>query len=106
MEQKTESSTEIPQSEMKFDMEKWKTKDGSKYPYRNKMFIDVVYNDTIRSLNKEEIVEMLGDPDRTNENHLYYIVDEKHIGVWPLSTKSMVIKFSDDDKIDWIKIHE
>jgi len=97
-----------PDSEMKFDKAKWKMKDGKDFPYRNKMLNDIVYNDTVRSLNKDEILDLLGEPTyyRSNENFLYYTITQKRLFSWPLHTRSMVIKFSDHNSIEWIKIHE
>jgi hypothetical protein len=96
-----------PGSEMLFDKEKWQMKDGKDFPYRAKMLNDVVYNDTIRSLNRAELLEMLGAPSYygDDEHFLYYLISQKRLGLWPLSTKSMVIKMSDDDTVEWIKIH-
>ena len=95
-----------PDSEMAFDKAKWKMKDGEDYLYRDKMLNDVVYNDTVRALNKDEILDLLGKPDRSHENHLYYRIAQKRLVFWPLHTKTLVIKFSEDNTIDWIKIHE
>lgn len=92
--------------EMKFDKTKWGLKEGQDYIYRNQMLDDIVYNDTIRLLNKDEIINLLGNPDRTNEVYLYYLITQKRLGSWPLHTKTMVVKLSDDNSIDWIKIHE
>ncbi len=44
--------------------------------------------------------------DRINENYLYYMIAQKRIGSWPLHTKTMVIMLSDEDTIEWIKIHD
>lgn len=96
-----EYKTEIP---VTFDKTKWSVKEGMNYPYRDQMLNDVVYNDTIRSLDKNEILELLGEPDRINDGHLYYMITQKRFGVWPLKTKTMVIKLS-EDTIEWIKIH-
>ena len=92
--------------EMVFDKTKWRMKEGPDYLYRDKMLDDVVYNDTIRKLDKSKILDLLGEPDRTNENHLYYMISQNRIGAWPLNTKTMVIKLYDDNTIEWIKIHE
>jgi hypothetical protein len=92
--------------EMVFDKVKWNTKEGKDYPYRDKMLKDVIYNDTIRTLIKEEIIDLLGKPDRINENFLYYRIAQKRLGFLPLHTKSMVIKLYEDNTIEWIKIHE
>ncbi|PKA82050.1 hypothetical protein ATE92_0175 [Ulvibacter sp. MAR_2010_11] len=91
---------------MVFDHTKWQAKEGDNYIYRDKMLNDVVYNDTVRSLNKEEILVLLGEPDRINENVLYYTIDKKQLGFWTLHTRTMVIQFSDSNTVDWIKIHE
>lgn len=107
----SEENTEKPEksiltTDIAFDKKKWATRDGVDYPYREKMLNDIVFNDTLRALNKDEFLEMLGEPDRTNENYLYYTIAQKRLGFWPLNTKTMVIKFSESDTIDWIKIHE
>ena len=96
------------ESEITFDEAKWKLKDGEDYPYRDKMLNDIVYNDTVRSLNKDEILDLFGEPSyyRNNENFLYYRITENRLFSWILNTKTMVIKLSEDNKIDWIKIHE
>ena len=66
----TEDMKLKPDSEMVFDKAKWRTKDGADYPYRDKMLNDVVYNDTVRTLNKDEILDLLGEPSyyRSNKN--------------------------------------
>ena len=92
------------ETQVTFDKTKWSVKEGMNYPYRDQMLNDVVYNDTIRSLDKNEILELLGEPDRVNDGHLYYMITQRRLGVWPLKTKTMVIKLS-EDTIVWIKIH-
>ena len=94
-----------PSGEMLFDQEKWSIKEGADYPYRENMLHDVVYNDTIRTLNSTEILDLLGAPDRRNENYLYYRIVQKRLGLWPVKTKTMVIKLAEDDTVEWIKIH-
>ncbi len=94
------------QDETYFTSTKWKTKKGDDYPYREKLLDSVVYNDTIRELDKEEIITLLGTPNRTSNNFLYYTISEKRIGFWTLHATTMVIKFVDDDTIEWIKIQE
>jgi hypothetical protein len=64
---------------MVFDMKKWRTKDGADYPYRDQMLNNIVQNDTIRTLNKDEILNQLGAPDRANENYLYYMITQKRL---------------------------
>lgn len=105
-EDNVENQKKNQDSEIVFDKEKWKTKDGKDYPYRGKMINDIVYNDTIRSLNKDQLLELLGEPDYIREGHLYYRINETRLGNWSLKTKTMVIKLVKDRSIEWIKIHE
>jgi hypothetical protein len=101
-----ENGAEDQENEMVFDKTKWIRKEGEDYLFRDKMVNRIVHNDTIRTLNKNEILFLLGEPDRINENHLYYTISQKRLGFWPIHTKTMVIKFKTVDAIDWIKIHE
>jgi outer membrane protein assembly factor BamE (lipoprotein component of BamABCDE complex) len=96
-----------PESEMAFDIAKWTTQEGKDYPYRKKMVNDILYNDTIRNLQKDQILTLLGEPSfyRKDTNYLYYMINQKRLGPWPLHTTSLVIKFS-ENKVEWIKIHE
>jgi len=93
-------------TEIEFDKTKWSVKEGSDYPYRDQMLNDIVYNDTVRTLSKDEIIKLLGEPDRTNEGHLYYMITQKRLFSHPLHTKTMVIKLTNDSTIAWIKIHQ
>ena len=105
-EQSSEKEQPAMLEEMKFDETKWKTKDGGDYPHRGKMLNNVLYNDSIRALHKDEILDLLGEPDRVNENYLYYTISKKSLGFWTLHSRTMVIKFDDTDAIEWIKVHE
>ncbi|MBT8288387.1 MAG: hypothetical protein HKN00_08795 [Flavobacteriaceae bacterium] len=95
-------------TQMEFDKEKWRVKDGKDYPYRDQMLNAVIYNDSIRDLNRAEIIELLGEPSyyRDDKNFLYYRINETNIGFWTLHTKTMVIKLTDKNIVEWIKIHE
>ena len=97
-----EQSTE---DQTTFDKTLWNTREGIDYPYRDQMVNDVLYNDTVRDLSKQQLINLLGDPDRIQEGHLYYTVSQKRLFNWPLHTKTLVVKLS-DDKIEWIKLHE
>ena len=72
------------------------------------MLNDIVYNDTVRSLNKDDILDLLGEPSyyRSNELFLHYEITTKRLFSWTLHSKTMVSKLSEDKTIDWIKIHE
>jgi len=94
------------ESEIQFDKSKWSSKDGADYPFRDQMLNDLIYNDTVRMLDENEILNLLGEPDRSTDGYLYYMIAQKRLGSWPLHTKSLVIKFSNDSTIEWMKIHE
>lgn len=100
-----DNNGEEENKEITFNKNKWQEKVNDLYPYRDLMLKDVVYNDTIRTLNKEELLELLGEPDRINEGHLYYLITQTRLGAWPIQTKTMVIKLTDKEGIEWIKIH-
>ena len=93
-------------TEAKFDKTKWDVKEDSEYPYREQMLHDIVYNDAIRELTKDELLDLLGKPDRSNKGNLYYMISQKKLGFWPIKTKTLVIKLKEDNSIEWIKIHE
>jgi outer membrane protein assembly factor BamE (lipoprotein component of BamABCDE complex) len=107
-----EEKTELLDNEIivegSFDKSKWRVKEGKDYPFREQMLDAVVYNDTIRSLNKDEVLDLLGEPSyyRNNENFLYYTIAQKRIGLWPLYTKTMIVKLTEENNIDWIKVHK
>lgn len=91
----------------KFDKIKWATKEDRTYPYRNKMLHDLVYKQKLKGLRKEEVLDMLGQPNRTDTNYFFYIVDQSFLGDMPvpMHTKSLVIKFL-NDTVEWRKIKE
>lgn len=89
-----------------FDQEKWLIKEGKDYPHREQMVNDVLYNDTIRSLNKAQLLGLLGAPDRNNEGHLYYLIKQPRLLGWPLHTTTLVVKMEDENKVEWIKLHK
>jgi hypothetical protein len=99
---------DIDESEVKilFNKEKWGTQQGFDYPYRSQMVEDVLYNDTIRDLSQDEILTLLGAPSKSTDGHLYYRISQKRLGAWPLSTRTLVFKFKEDQSVEWIKLHE
>ena len=93
------------ETEIKFEKSKWQIKKGWGYEYRNAMLNDLVSDPEIRKLDEEGIVELLGEPSRKNGNYLYYTIDQKRAILFPLHTKSLVVKMN-QDTIEWMKIHE
>ena len=94
-------------SQEKFDKIKWRTKDGRDYPYRNGMLNDLVYNQKLKGLKKEEVLNLLGQPNRTDSNYLFYTIYQEFLGdiPVPVHTKTLVIKLA-QDTVEWRKIHE
>lgn len=101
---KVEKVATISKSEMAFDKTKWNTKSGTDYPFRNEMLKKLRATDTLRHLKKEEIITLLGPPDRMDKEYLFYKIAQKHIGILPIQTKTLVIKLS--KKRNLIMIHE
>jgi len=66
----------------------------------------IVYNVWGRALNKDEILVQFEEPDRINGNHPNYITTQRRLGLWPLLSKTLAIKLSEDNNIDWVRIHE
>jgi hypothetical protein len=94
------------ENEIAFERAKWQTKTGDDYPYRNRMLVDLISSDTLKRLNKQQLVEMLGAPDRIDNNYLFYLVEQQRAQFFTLHTKNMVVKLSKDDTVEWVKIHE
>jgi hypothetical protein len=102
----SEKGETTPETSTTFDKALWSVKEGQDYPYRDAMLNDLMNDDSIRSLSQTEIRELLGEPDRINEGYIYYTIAQKRLGMWPLNTKTLVIKFSDATTIEWMKIHQ
>jgi hypothetical protein len=89
-----------------FDKSKWRLKDDHHYIYRDIMLHDLLDRHQLDSLNKDEVIDLLGNPDRIDNNYLFYTISQKRVGIWPIHTKTLVIKFYDDHKLEWVRIHE
>jgi len=91
---------------MVFDKAKWRIQNDAAYAYRDKMLYDLIENRKLKPLKKEAILELLGEPDRTDSLYLFYTILQKRTLFFPLHTKSMVIKLKENDSVEWVKIHE
>ena len=60
-----------------FDKIKWKTKENRDYPYRDKMLDYLMTSDTLKKLKKEEVLNLLGQPDRIDSAYLFYRINNK-----------------------------
>ena len=92
-------------SQVKFDNVKWQTKEADAYPYRDEMLDDLIDSVTLKGIPYDSLINILGQPDRVNEGHLYYNVSRKEMGVITLGTKTFVIKLKPDSTVEWRKIH-
>lgn len=93
-------------SEEKFDTVKWKTKHEMDYPYRNNMLNDLMAHYELHGLKLDELVALLGYPDRSDSGYLFYTIAQERWGFFPLHTKTLVIKLTRDSAVEWRKIHE
>lgn len=90
-----------------FDKELWQVKDiRGGYSFRDEMLDSLVYREKLKGLRKEEVIKMLGEPERTNNGYLYYEVVANEVGAFPLHKKYLVLKLSKDNIVEWRKIKE
>lgn len=88
-----------------FDAELWKIQNGLDYPNRDHMVDDLITQEILKPLKKTEIIELLGMPDRVDSHYLFYTIDQKRLGLWPLHTKTLVIE-DRDSLANRVMIHE
>lgn len=109
------SNADVQDSEIKLsneeesvavEMKNWQAEKEGDYPHREEMLDDVMNDEGLRAMEKNELIERLGRPDRVNEDYVYYTVKQKRLGFFPLHTKSLVIKFHTNGPVEWMKIHE
>lgn len=105
---KEKETTKSFQEETIIELNKvnWNKKEADDYLYRELLIDSVIENKELRSLRQNELINVLGEPNRMENNHLYYTISQKKLGFWPLNQKTLVIKYSENDTITWIKIHE
>jgi hypothetical protein len=89
-----------------FDRAKWETKNDLDYAYRNKMLKDLVIHNKLKKLKKDQIIALLGPPDRIDNLYLFYEIAQERIGFFPLHTTTLVIKLSNDGTENLVMIHE
>ncbi len=90
----------------RFDKVRWQLTDGRDYLYRDAMLKNLMSDSAIRRLKRDQLINILGTAEKTDNNFLFYRVDQTRLGVMPLHTKTLVIKFRADSSVEWMKIHE
>jgi len=88
------------------DKSKWIAKDGKDYPHRDEMLEGLLNSHILDTLMQEEVLALLGQPDRSDGQYLFYMIAQQRLSVWPLHTKTMVVKSKEDGIVDWVRIHE
>lgn len=88
-----------------FDSTTWQIQEGNRYPYRPAMADSVLYSEALRRMDSSTLVITLGPPDRQNDGHLYYLIEEQKLGWLTLSATFIVIKLTGTGEVAWIKKH-
>lgn len=91
-----------------FDAAFWSVRDDEgNYAHRDEMLEDLVYKVQLKGLTKEKVITMLGEPDRTNNDYLYYDVYIKEENrVFPFQKRYLVLKLAKDNTVEWRKIKD
>ena len=99
-------NTEPLENKSEFDKNRWLVKEGQDYPYRNQMLEDLMSHPELRKFDKEQVLDLLGNPDRVDSLYLFYRIDQDRLGPWPLHTTTLVIKLSGDSTLNKVMIHK
>lgn len=94
-----------PETEIAFDSAKWKTRQGDEFPYRTQMLDDLVQSKKLKGLKKNEVLNLLGEPTRTDKNYMFYEVSRDKIEFLTLRAKTLVLRFSPEDMVEAVLIH-
>ncbi|HEX8459803.1 MAG TPA: hypothetical protein VF623_00170 [Segetibacter sp.] len=91
----------------KFDRQKWATMNDMNYPYRAGMLKNLIDSVKLKGLKKEEVINLLGEPNRTDSGYLFYNVSREYFGntSFVINSKTLVIKIGKDSTVEWRKIH-
>jgi hypothetical protein len=94
--------------EQKFDKAKWLIKKENQYPYRDKMLKDFISSYKLNGYGKDSLLNLLGEPERVENGHLYYPISQTYLPntTFPLHTKTLVVKLTAANTVEWRKIHE
>lgn len=94
-----------PVVEEAFTSDGWKQQVDGAFPNREKMLGSLMESDTLRGMDRAEILELLGHPLREENNHLFYRIREDKIGFMTLRTRTLVIVLL-DGKAQRILVHQ
>jgi hypothetical protein len=94
--------------EIKFNKIKWSEyNDGIASDYRNKMLTDLTTNYKLVGLKYLRLVDLLGNPDYTDDTSLsYFVIVDYGFDIDPVYTKNLDFTFSKDSTITSYKLEE
>lgn len=101
----TSSTPQEPQV-MRFDKIKWQQKDDQGYIYRYQMINDLIKNQTLEGLKKEDAISLLGNPDKIDQNVLTYELLEQKAYGFQLTKKMMVLYIEKDSTVGKVTLFE
>lgn len=84
-----------------FDSEEWKERgiDWQLTENRKEMVTDLVSSDTLIGLNRTQIVELLGEPERSSEQEMRFLIIEKYgWNVDPEYVKYLIVEIAQNGK--------
>ena len=100
-----EKNDAVAETEVAFNRELWLTRDGTNFPYRERMYKALFEKDTLKKLKKEQVLQMLGEPTRVDSLYLFYRITEDRVGMMIMRTKTLVIKLREDNSVEKVMIH-
>ena len=95
----------------KFDKTSWtKQSDIGTYPFRNRIYNDLLTNYKLKGISYKQLVDLIGEPEKnfTGElNEIYYeILTDFGSDIDPIKTKTLIFKLGSDSTIVDFKIKE
>tara|TARA_R110000868_G_scaffold43881_4_gene147367 strand:+ start:593 stop:967 length:375 start_codon:yes stop_codon:yes gene_type:complete len=93
--------------EQPFNSEIWKQKgrDWWMTDVRENMLTDLIISDTLNGLTNIQVVELLGEPESTNQEEITYLVREKYeSGIDPVYIKHLLIRLDSLNTVTDYKI--
>src|SRR4051812_11280729 len=76
----TREADTLSNAEIKFDKKKWRAKDDDDYPFREAMLNDLMINENLKGMKRDDAIRLLGEPDKIDTSYLFYRVEQKRLG--------------------------
>lgn len=89
---------------VRFDKIKWHQKDDQGYTYRDKMANDLITRRTLDGLKRDDVTNLLGDPDRNEQNYLFYELREEKAYGFMLNKKVMLVYIGADSVVENVSV--